>query len=70
MIVAQLTQVNAALAQRVPELEALLAEEPPGGPGSFVEEQEKEGTEPRPAATEGPQAGDERPWWRRRLFEG
>jgi hypothetical protein len=35
VIISQLTQANAALAQRVPELEA--PEEPPGGPPSAAE---------------------------------
>jgi hypothetical protein len=37
-IIAQLTQANAALAQRVPELEA--PSEPPGGPETAAEEPE------------------------------
>jgi hypothetical protein len=78
-IIAQLTQANAALAQRIPELEA--PQEPPGGPESAAEGQER--AEPRSGAG-GPQTGsdrppdtaewpmrgsDTRPWWRR-VFGG
>jgi excisionase family DNA binding protein len=57
-IIAQLTQANAALASRVPELEASQeAEEPP-----------ERAAEPRPDAP-GPQEGVQRPWWRR-VFGG
>lgn len=58
-IIAQLTQANAALAARVPELEAL-QEEPPEAAETVEEE---------PAKTEGFQGAQEegvrRPWWRR-----
>jgi hypothetical protein len=76
VIISQLTQANAALAQRVPELEA--PQEPPGGPESAAEEPER-AAELRPA-TRSAQGGPERPpdtaewptrggllrpWWRR-----
>ncbi len=80
MIIAQLTQANAALAAKVPELEA--SQEPPGASQSVVEEPERE--EPR-SGTGGPQESAERPpdtaewpvrggsltrpWWRR-VFGG
>ncbi len=79
MIIAQLTQANAALAAKVPELEA--PQEPSGAAQSVVEEQER--VEPR-SGTEGPQESAERPpdtaewpvrgallrpWWRR-VFGG
>ena len=68
-IVGGLTQANARLAARVPELEAPAspeARESPDGPGPT------ETPPPAPgeaqAATEKPQAGGERrPWWRRVL---
>jgi hypothetical protein len=74
-IIAQLTQANAALAARVPELEA--SSEPPGAPETADEQQGRgrphpaateaqEGSEPRPAAP-GAQEGARRPWWRRVL---
>jgi excisionase family DNA binding protein len=59
-IIAQLTQANAALAARVPELEA--PQEPPEAAETVEEE---------PAKTEGFQGAQEegvrRPWWRRVL---
>jgi hypothetical protein len=58
-IIAQLTQANAALAARVPELEA-----PQDAPETV--EQEPEGAEPRSAAP-GAQEGIRRPWWMRWL---
>jgi hypothetical protein len=64
-IIAQLTQANAALAARVPELEA------PQEPTEAAEtvEEAPEGTEPR-SGTLGPQEGAQRrPWWRR-VFGG
>jgi hypothetical protein len=63
-IIAQLTQANAALATRVPELEA--PQEPPGAPESVVEE--PEWAEPR-SSTGGAQEGSDRPWWRK-VFGG
>ena len=59
-IIAQLTQANAALAARVPELEA------PREPTEAAEtvEEEPEGAEPRFDAP-GAQEGARRPWWRR-----
>ena len=63
-IIAQLTQANAALASRVPELEA------PRGQAEAPEtvEEGPEGAEPRPAAG-GAQEDARRPWWRR-VFGG
>ena len=78
-IIAQLTQANAALAARVPELEA--SQEARGAPESAVEEPQR--AEPR-SGTGGPQESAERPpdtaewpvrgtvlrpWWRR-VFGG
>ncbi len=78
MIIAQLTQANAALAAKVPELEA--SQESPGDTERAREEPE---AEPR-SGTEGPQESAERPpdtvewpvrgallrpWWRR-VFGG
>jgi len=63
-IIAQLTQANAALAARVPELEA--SREQPGDPETVEEEPER--AEPRSAAG-GSQTAAERPWWRR-MFGG
>ncbi len=63
-IVAGLTQANAQLASRVPELEA-----PTEAPGASEPVQEQpEGSEPRPG-TPGPQEDAQRPWWRR-VFGG
>ena len=80
MIIAQLTQANAALAAKVPELEA--SQEPSGASQRVVEESER--AEPR-TSTGGPQESAERPpdtaewpvrggslarpWWRR-VFGG
>ena len=64
MIIAQLTQANAALAAKVPELEA--PAEAPGAPESAAEEPER--AEPR-STTPDPQEGVLRPWWRR-MFGG
>jgi len=63
-IIVQLTQANAALASRVPELEA------PRGQAEAPEtvEEGPEGAEPRPAAG-GAQEDARRPWWRR-VFGG
>jgi hypothetical protein len=57
MIIAQLTQANAALAAKVPELEA--PSEPPGGHESAGEGQER--AELR-SGTRGPQEATERPF--------
>jgi hypothetical protein len=74
-IIAQLTQANAALAQRVPELTA--AQEPPGaaetaGGGSEMAEPQSNaggargGPERPPDTAEWPvRGGLQRPWWRR-----
>ncbi len=61
-IIAQLTQSNAALTQRMPELEASrqqeeAPQEPLGGPKSAGEKQKSGDV----------QEGTERPWWRRML---
>jgi hypothetical protein len=63
-IIAQLTQANAALAARVPELEA--PQEASGA--SETVEGEPEGEEPRSYAP-GNQDDTRRPWWRR-MFGG
>ncbi len=65
-IIAQLTQANAALAARVPELEAPASPEPPEAPEPVQEG--PEGTQPR-SGTPGPQEAVQRPWWRR-VFGG
>jgi hypothetical protein len=63
-IIAQLTQANATLAARVPELEA------PQAPTETAEtaEEESERAGPRPATGEAHE-GTQRPWWRR-VFGG
>ena len=58
-IIAQLTQANAFLARRVPELEAR-------GPPQTADEA-PEGSEPRPATGGGQEAAERRSWWRRLL---
>jgi hypothetical protein len=59
-IIAQLTQTNASLAARVPELEAPESrEETTEGAAEVPEEAEPH------AATGGAQEGVQRPWWRR-----
>jgi excisionase family DNA binding protein len=60
-IIAQLTQANAALAARVPELVA--PQEEPSEAAETVKEA-PERAEPRPATGEA-QEGAQRPWWRR-----
>jgi excisionase family DNA binding protein len=68
-IIAQLTQANAALAARVPELEApqgASQEEPPEAPETATEN--PEGAEPHSGAG-GTQGEERRPWWRR-VFGG
>jgi excisionase family DNA binding protein len=65
-IIAQLTQANAALAARVPELEAP-QEEPPEA-AEMVEEEPGTIEVPRPdseGTQEEEQGGVQRPWWRR-----
>lgn len=59
-IIAQLTQANASLARRVPELEA------PSGSrdGRDVVAEYVDGAD-APAGNGGPQTDSERPWWRR-----
>ncbi len=61
-IVAGLTQANARLASRVPELEA--PTEAPGAPETVEEVPER--VEPRPTPA-GPRAGAQKPFWRRLL---
>jgi excisionase family DNA binding protein len=67
-IIAQLTQANAALTQRIPEIEApreqRAPQEPLGGPQSAGEGRKSE--EPRRGG-EDAQEGTERPWWRRMI---
>src|SRR5829696_3460701 len=63
-IIAQLTQANAALAARVPELET--PQERPGTPETDEEQQGR--GEHRPDAPDA-QEGTQRPWWRR-VFGG
>jgi len=65
-IIAQLTQANAALAARVPELPPASSQEPPQLPGTDGEEPER--TEPRPSTEElqeEPAQEEQRSWWRR-----
>ena len=64
-IIAQLTQANAALASRVPELEA------PRGQAEAPEtvEEGPERAEPRSAAGGAQEGAQRRPWWRR-VFGG
>ena len=64
-IIAQLTQANASLARRVPELEAPRATKD----GHETTAGGAEVAPPRPA-TEGGQEGSERPSWWRRFFFG
>jgi hypothetical protein len=66
-IIAQLSQSNAALARRVPELEAAVPSESPGG-GPQTAAEEPEGADPQPTVG-GAQEGAERPWWKR-MFGG
>jgi excisionase family DNA binding protein len=67
-IIAQLTQANAALAARVPELEAPqeASQVPPEAPETAAENPEV--AEP-PSGTGEPQSEERRPWWRR-VFGG
>jgi excisionase family DNA binding protein len=62
-IIAQLTQANAALASRVPKLEA--PQEWPDAPEAAAEPDRAE----LHSATGGAQEGAQRPWWRR-VFGG
>jgi phage shock protein A len=68
-IIAQLTQANAALAQRVPELEAPAdaAQEPRGSPESATEQPGR--VEPQPSVEGAQEPATPRSWWRR-LFGG
>jgi hypothetical protein len=65
VIISQLTQANAALAQRVPELES--PQEPSGGPQSAAED--APGPGPAPGDMKAPAASERRPWWQR-MFGG
>ncbi len=65
-LMAQLTQANAALAARIPELEAPAPSEATGGPQTVEEEPER--VEPR-SGTPGHHEAVQRPWWRR-MFGG
>jgi excisionase family DNA binding protein len=60
-IIAQLTQANATLAARVPELEA--PQTPPEAPETATEN--PEGEEQPPSGTGETQSDEQRPWWRR-----
>ena len=64
-IIAQLTQANAALAARVPELE------PAQEPSEHAEEPAEAGlgVQGQPTPREEPSASEQRPWWRR-MFGG
>jgi excisionase family DNA binding protein len=59
-IIAQLTQANAALAARVPELEA--PQKPPEAAETVEDEPERTDSAP---AWGGVEEGAQRPWWRR-----
>jgi hypothetical protein len=67
-IIAQLTQVNAALTQRIPEIEAPREQEAPHEPLENPQsaDEERGSAEPRPGG-EDAKDGTERPWWRRML---
>jgi excisionase family DNA binding protein len=67
-IIAQLTQANAALAARVPELEAP-QEEPPEAPEAATESPKGAEQQQHPSATGEARSKDQRPWWRR-MFGG
>jgi excisionase family DNA binding protein len=69
-IIAQLTQANAALAARVPELEASqeASQEPPEAPEA-AEEHPKGAEQQPPSSTGEAQSKEQRPWWRR-MFGG
>jgi len=68
-IIAQLTQANAALTQRIPEIEAarpqVAPQEPPGYPQSAAEDPAG-GEEPSPGGGDATD-GSEMPWWQRLL---
>jgi len=63
-IIAQLTQANAALAARVPELEAAESREETAEGAA----EEPERAEPHPATEEPQEPVQRRPWWRRWLL--
>ena len=62
VIISQLTQANAALAQRIPEIEAPASPEPRESPSEATEQPGR--GEPQPAE-EVAQEPAQRPWWRR-----
>jgi hypothetical protein len=63
VIISQLTQANAALAARVPELEAAESHEEAAEAAETVEH-EPEREKPHSATVEA-QEGTQRPWWQR-----
>jgi excisionase family DNA binding protein len=63
-IIAQLTQANAALTQRIPELEAPAGERPPDTPRG---EAGGASREEAPPSQKDAQESSERPWWKRVL---
>jgi len=69
-IIAQLTQANAALAARVPELEASqeASQELPEAPEA-ADEHPKGAEQQPPSSTGEAQSKEQRPWWRR-MFGG
>jgi hypothetical protein len=64
VIISQLTQANAALAARVPELEAAESHEEAAEAAETVEH-EPEREKPHFSATVEAQEGTQRPWWQR-----
>ena len=67
-IIAQLTQVNAALTQRIPEIEAPREQEAPHEPlGNPQSADEEQGSAELHPGGEDTKDGTERPWWRRML---
>jgi hypothetical protein len=66
-IIAQLTQANAALAQRLPELETPASPEPPGASTEATEQPGQ--VEPQPSVEGAQEPAQRRSWWRR-MFGG
>jgi hypothetical protein len=70
-IIAQLTQANAALAQRIPELEAPASPEPPSEPRESSSTSSETATdariEPTPRQEPVEEPAERRSWWRRVL---
>jgi hypothetical protein len=64
VIISQLTQANAALAARVPELEAAESHEEAAEAAETVEHEPEERAKPHSATVEA-QEGTHRPWWQR-----